>query len=322
MFETPHPPSTSPSKPCLPSTHPIVLPVLCLTLVYPHRPHLQGFTLPHAILHIDLAGCHLADFLKSAGTHSPRPMSLKLFATSRSEFKPLLSPLLSRGVIANKRLCALEALSSLPSLDSAKSPTSCPTLPFFLTPSSLAMPLPLAILKRRFYKNWYRLKKKAFTRYAKKHAEDGGKSIARELERIRKYCTVVRVLVHTQIRKTGLRRRRRTLWRTSLSRSALSSSRMSVWMSLPSRFRGCQEAAEEDAEGSKEGVACIGAWHPSKVMFSVAHAGQNGYYHRTEINMYRIGSSSDDANATTESDISKSRPWVVSLIMVSSRTIS
>ena len=45
--------------------------------------------------------------------------------------------------------------------------------------------------KRRFYKNWYCSKKKAFTRYAKKHAEDGGKSVARELERIRKYCTIV-----------------------------------------------------------------------------------------------------------------------------------
>ncbi|KAE9407887.1 ribosomal protein L3 [Gymnopus androsaceus JB14] len=49
-----------------------------------------------------------------------------------------------------------------------------------------------------------RSKKKGFTRYAKKHAEDGGKSVARELERIRKYCTVIRVLAHTQICKTGL----------------------------------------------------------------------------------------------------------------------
>jgi len=31
-------------------------------------------------------------------------------------------------------------------------------------------------------------------------------------------------------------------------------------------------------------VACIGAWHPSRVRFSVARAGQNGYHHRTEIN--------------------------------------
>ena len=54
-------------------------------------------------------------------------------------------------------------------------------------------------VKRRFYKNWYRSKKKAFTKYAKKHAESGPKStIARELERISKYCTVVRVLAHTQ----------------------------------------------------------------------------------------------------------------------------
>jgi large subunit ribosomal protein L3e len=27
-------------------------------------------------------------------------------------------------------------------------------------------------LKRRFYKNWYKSKKKAFTKYAKKHAEN------------------------------------------------------------------------------------------------------------------------------------------------------
>jgi large subunit ribosomal protein L3e len=63
-------------------------------------------------------------------------------------------------------------------------------------------------LKRRFYKNWYRSKKKAFTKYAKKHSENNGSSIAREIERIRKYCTVVRVLAHTQIRKTGLKQKK------------------------------------------------------------------------------------------------------------------
>jgi large subunit ribosomal protein L3e len=37
-------------------------------------------------------------------------------------------------------------------------------------------------------------------------------------------------------------------------------------------------------------VACIGAWHPARVFFSVARAGQNGYHHRTEMNkkIYRI----------------------------------
>jgi hypothetical protein len=38
-------------------------------------------------------------------------------------------------------------------------------------------------------------------------------------------------------------------------------------------------------------IACIGAWHPSRVQFTVARAGQKGYHHRTEINkkIYRIG---------------------------------
>merc|ERR1711879_22522 len=38
-------------------------------------------------------------------------------------------------------------------------------------------------------------------------------------------------------------------------------------------------------------VGCIGAWHPSKIQFTVARAGQSGYHHRTEENkrIYRIG---------------------------------
>ncbi|XP_017721499.1 PREDICTED: 60S ribosomal protein L3-like, partial [Rhinopithecus bieti] len=38
-------------------------------------------------------------------------------------------------------------------------------------------------------------------------------------------------------------------------------------------------------------VACIGAWHPALVAFSVPHAGQKGYRHCTEINkkIYKTG---------------------------------
>jgi len=52
-------------------------------------------------------------------------------------------------------------------------------------------------------------------------------------------------------------------------------------------------------------VACIGAWHPSRVMYSVPRAGQNGYHHRTQVNkkIYRIGKSNDKANASTEYDL-------------------
>merc|ERR1712154_703861 len=59
-------------------------------------------------------------------------------------------------------------------------------------------------------------------------------------------------------------------------------------------------------------VACIGAWHPSRVAFSVARSGQKGYHHRTEINkkVYRVGAGYHTVdgkeirnNAATEVDI-------------------
>jgi len=54
-------------------------------------------------------------------------------------------------------------------------------------------------------------------------------------------------------------------------------------------------------------VACIGAWHPSRVMYSVARAGQHGFHHRTEYNkkIYRIAKGSDEASASTEYDLTK-----------------
>jgi large subunit ribosomal protein L3e len=208
-------------------------------------------------------------------------------------------------------------------------------------------------LKRRFYKNWYRSKKKAFTRYAKKHAEDGGKSLERELERIRKYCTVVRVLAHTQISKTGLAQKKAHLMEIQVNGGSIPD-KVSFAQGLFEKPVEVSTVFEQDEVidiiavtkghgfegvthrwGTKKlprkthkglrKVACIGAWHPSKVMYSVARAGQSklsygfshcivalttytdGYHHRTELNkkIYRIGSGEDDANASTESDITK-----------------
>jgi len=52
-------------------------------------------------------------------------------------------------------------------------------------------------------------------------------------------------------------------------------------------------------------VACIGAWHPARVSFTVARAGQNGYHHRTEMNkkIYKLGKAGDESHkAITEFD--------------------
>ena len=56
-------------------------------------------------------------------------------------------------------------------------------------------------------------------------------------------------------------------------------------------------------------VACIGSWHPSRVQFTAARAGQDGYHHRTEMNkrIYRIGKSALECqdNASTEADLTQ-----------------
>merc|ERR1712117_963128 len=54
-------------------------------------------------------------------------------------------------------------------------------------------------------------------------------------------------------------------------------------------------------------VACIGAWHPSRIQFTVARAGQKGYHHRTEINkkIYDIR----DGFHTKDGNLIKIRSW-------------
>ena len=54
-------------------------------------------------------------------------------------------------------------------------------------------------------------------------------------------------------------------------------------------------------------VACIGSWHPSRVSYSVARSGQNGYHHRTELNkkIYRIGKAGDETSCQTETDLTE-----------------
>jgi len=55
-------------------------------------------------------------------------------------------------------------------------------------------------IKRRFYKNWCKSKKKAFSKYSKQYESDEGKkNIQTQLEKLKKYATVIRVLAHTQV---------------------------------------------------------------------------------------------------------------------------
>merc|ERR1711881_561366 len=178
--------------------------------------------------------------------------------------------------------------------------------------------------KRRFYKNWCRSKdKKAFSRYAKKYTEGDG--IATEKEKIAKYCTSLRVLCHTQISKLNFRQKKAHLCEIQVNggsmadKIAFAESLFEKPVSVDSIFEknemidtiAVTKLPRKTHKGLRK-VACIGSWHPSRVKFTVARAGQNGYHHRTELNkkVYRIGAAARQAdktvkqnNATTDFDL-------------------
>merc|ERR1712238_258681 len=140
--------------------------------------------------------------------------------------------------------------------------------------------------KRRFYKNWSKSKKKAFTKACLKWKDDvGKKEIEKDLNQIKKYCTVVRVICHTQ--QQLLRRREKKV----PIKSVFGKDEMVdiVGVTKGKGFKGVtsrwhtKKLPRKTHKGLRK-VACIGAWHPSRIQYTVARAGQKGYHHRTEIN--------------------------------------
>ncbi|KAJ1548213.1 60S ribosomal protein L3 [Cladochytrium tenue] len=188
-------------------------------------------------------------------------------------------------------------------------------------------------VKRRFYKNWYHSKKKAFTKYAQKYAVDSAKPIQQQLERIKKYCQVVRVIVHTQISLVKIGQKKAHVMEIQLNGGSISDkvdwarehfektikvadvfgqnemidvigvTKGHGYSGVVSRW-GVKKLPRKTHRGLRK-VACIGAWHPSRVMYSVARAGQDGYHHRTEVNkkIYRIGAKGDEKSGATEFDL-------------------
>lgn len=186
-------------------------------------------------------------------------------------------------------------------------------------------------IKRRFYKNWYKSKKKAFTKYSAKYAQDGAQ-IERELARIKKYATVVRVLAHTQVKKTPLTQKKAHIAEIQVNGGDVAAKvdwareHFEKPVAVNSVFEqnemidvvavtkghgfegvthrwGTKKLPRKTHRGLRK-VACIGAWHPANVNWTVARAGQNGYHHRTSINhkIYRVGSGADESNGATEFD--------------------
>jgi large subunit ribosomal protein L3e len=199
--------------------------------------------------------------------------------------------------------------------------------------------------KRRFYKHFKASKKKAFTSYAKFMETDAGKaSFEEKLNKITKYCQVVRVIAHTQIDLLKhLGTKKAHIMEIQLNggdvaaKVAWAKEHLEKPVAVKEVFNenehidiigvtkghgfegvthrwGTKKLPRKTHKGLRK-VACIGAWHPARVFFSVARAGQNGYHHRTEMNkkIYRIASGIEEDkdgnptnfNAMTETDVTK-----------------
>jgi large subunit ribosomal protein L3e len=194
-------------------------------------------------------------------------------------------------------------------------------------------------VQRRFYKNWCASKnKKAFSRYQKKYTS--GTGTAEEEEKIKKHCSILRVICHTQIGKLNFRQKKAHICEVQVNggsiadKVAFAKDLFEKPVSADSVFEtnemvdtiaitkghgfngvvtrwGVTCLPRKTHKGLRK-VACVGSWHPARVKFTCARAGQMGYHHRTELNkkIYRIGKGTRAAdgkivsdNASTEFDL-------------------
>uniref|UniRef100_A0A8C9U9X8 Ribosomal protein L3 like n=1 Tax=Serinus canaria TaxID=9135 RepID=A0A8C9U9X8_SERCA len=167
--------------------------------------------------------------------------------------------------------------------------------------------------RRRFYKNWHKSKKKAFTKYCKKWQDEAGKrQLEKDFAAMKKYCKVIRVIMHTQMRLLPLRQKKAHIMEIQLNGGTVAEKvdwvreRLEKQISVHNVFsqnemidvigvtkghgmKGVtsrwhtKKLPRKTHKGLRK-VACIGAWHPARVGYSIARAGQKGYHHRTEIN--------------------------------------
>jgi large subunit ribosomal protein L3e len=190
-------------------------------------------------------------------------------------------------------------------------------------------------VKRRFYKKWHTSKQKAFTKYAKRWADAKDQPMAAEVERAKKYCQVIRAIVHTQMGKVKIGQKKAHLKEIQINGGDVAKKvdfAMGLFeqeVKIADIFSkdemvdiigvtkghgyngvvhrwGCTRLVRKSHRGLRK-VACIGSWHPARVQFQVPRAGQKGYGHRTEINkkIYRIGSKDDPNSAMTENDLTE-----------------
>merc|ERR1712243_206993 len=134
----------------------------------------------------------------------------------------------------------------------------------------------------------------------------------KDLNQIKKYCSVVRIIVHTQMKILRRRQKKAHIMEVQLNGGSIADkvnfARDHFEKEIPvgavfaqdemidvigvtkgHGFKGVtsrwhtKKLPRKTHKGLRK-VSCIGAWHPSRIQSTVPRAGQKGYHHRTEIN--------------------------------------
>jgi large subunit ribosomal protein L3e len=176
--------------------------------------------------------------------------------------------------------------------------------------------------RRRFYKSWYRGKHKAFTKYADQYTSRKSRDERNStFEKFEKMCTVIRVIAHTQVAKLGFGQKKAHILEIQVNGGSVGQKvkfarqLLEKYVSIDQVFKkdemidtmaltkgkgfqgvikrwGVRKLPRKTHKGLRK-VACIGSWHPERVRYTVARAGQLGSFHRTQWNkkIYMLGKS-------------------------------
>eukprot|EP00668_Euglena_longa_P028733 GGOE01036050.1.p1 GENE.GGOE01036050.1~~GGOE01036050.1.p1 ORF type:complete len:410 (-),score=52.29 GGOE01036050.1:101-1330(-) len=190
--------------------------------------------------------------------------------------------------------------------------------------------------KRCFYKNWARSKKKAFSHYsANLMGPQGKKAYEAGIAKIKKFACAVRLIAIGQVKLLKIGQKKAHCMEIQINGGSIADKvefGLKLFESSVPVDSVFKESEVVDCIGVTRGhgfegvihrwgvtrlprkthkglrkVACIGAWHPARVGYTVPRAGQNGFHHRVEANkkIYKIGKSAlvDKANARCETDL-------------------
>lgn len=176
--------------------------------------------------------------------------------------------------------------------------------------------------RRRFVSKWSRSAKSAFSTHSSEYYTKLNRRSRRfTLEKFVKYGKVVRLLAHTQIGKIRIGNKKAHLAEIQINGGSVAQkvkfgyqllekfvavdqvfkvnemidiigiSKGKGFNGVIKRF-GVRRLPRKTHKGLRK-VACIGAWHPARVSWAVARAGQMGYHNRTLANkkIYLLGKS-------------------------------